>query len=445
MVQFPEHFRWGAGTYSYQVEGAANEDGRGESIWDRFCSVPGNILHGDSGLVACDHYHRYREDIGLMKELGVQMYHFSVAWPRIVPQGRGQVNARGLDFYDRLVDTLLEAGIEPYATLYHWDLPQILQDEQGGWGSRDTAYAFAEYVDIVSRHFGDRIHNWLTLNEPAVTAFEGYEDGIHAPGLRDSRLAWQTSHHFLLAHGLAVPIIRANGDARTRVGITLNFTALDPATDTEEDREAVHFLDGKLHRWFLDAIFRGAYPADVLAKLGALAPETEPGDAEIIARPLDFLGANYYTRSVVGRGNNDLVDFTSVRVDGAEYTAMDWEIYPQGIYDMLVRLHREYAVPHIYLVENGSAFPDVVEDDGRIHDPRRINYLREHLLQVHAAVAQGVPLDGYSVWSLMDNFEWSLGYSMRFGIIHIDYATQKRRIKDSGYWYRNIIANNGLR
>ncbi len=436
MVQFPEHFRWGAGTYSYQVEGAANEDGRGESIWDRFCSVPGNILHGDSGLVACDHYHRYREDIGLMKELGVQMYHFSVAWPRIVPQGRGQVNARGLDFYDRLVDTLLEAGIEPYATLYHWDLPQILQDEQGGWGSRDTAYAFAEYVDIVSRHFGDRIHNWLTLNEPAVTAFEGYEDGIHAPGLRDSRLAWQTSHHFLLAHGLAVPIIRANGDARTRVGITLNFTALDPATDTEEDREAVRFLDGKLHRWFLDAIFRGAYPADVLAKLGALVPETQP---------LDFLGANYYTRSVVGRGNNDLVDFTSVRVDGAEYTAMDWEIYPQGIYDMLVRLHREYAVPHIYLVENGSAFPDVVEDDGRIHDPRRINYLREHLLQVHAAVAQGVPLDGYSVWSLMDNFEWSLGYSMRFGIIHIDYATQKRRIKDSGYWYRNIIANNGLR
>jgi beta-glucosidase len=444
MVQFPEHFRWGAGTYSYQVEGAANEDGRGESIWDRFCSIPGNILNGDSGLVACDHYHRYREDIGLMKELGVQMYHFSIAWPRIVPQGRGQINARGLAFYDRLVDTLLESGIEPYATLYHWDLPQILQDQQGGWGSRDTAYAFAEYVDIVSRHFGDRIHNWLTLNEPAVTAFEGYEEGIHAPGLHDTRLAWQTSHHFLLAHGLAIPIIRANGDAQTRVGITLNFTALDPATDAEEDREAVRFLDGKLHRWFLDSIFRGAYPADILARLGDLAPRVQPGDAEIIARPLDFMGANYYTRSVISKGNGDLTDFKSVRVEGAEYTAMDWEVYPQGIYEMLTRLHREYAVPRIYLVENGSAFPDVVEDDGSVHDPRRINYLREHLLQVHAAVTQGVPLAGYSVWSLMDNFEWSLGYSMRFGIIHIDYATQKRTIKDSGYWYRNVIANHGL-
>ena len=445
MVQFPQHFRWGTGTYSYQVEGAANEDGRGESIWDRFCATPGNILNNDTGLVACDHYHRYPEDIQLMKKLGVHHYNFSIAWPRILPKGREQVNPRGFDFYDRLVDCLLEAGIEPFATLYHWDLPQALQDEVGGWASRETAYAFADYVDIVSRHFGDRIHNWLTLNEPAVTAFEGYELGIHAPGIKDARLAWQTSHHFLLAHGLAVPILRANGDQNTRVGITLNFTQLDPATSSPEDQAAVHFMDGKFHRWFLDPIFRGAYPADVLAQLGDLAPQTEPGDAEIIARPLDFLGANYYTRALISRSpTGNLDDFGSVRVEDAEYTEMDWEVHPRGIYNMLIRLHREYNIPQIYIVENGAAFADTLNEDGHVDDPRRINYLREHLLQVHAAVAEGVPLAGYSVWSLMDNFEWSLGYSMRFGVVYVDYPTQQRIIKASGYWYRDVIAANGL-
>lgn len=444
MVQFPEHFRWGVGTYSYQVEGAANDDGRGESIWDRFCATPGNILNGDSGLVACDHYHRYPEDIRLMQELGVHIYNFSIAWPRILPAGRGKVNAPGLDFYDRLVDTLLEAGIEPFATLYHWDLPQALQDELGGWANRETAYAFAEYVDIVSRHFGDRVHNWLTLNEPAVTAFEGHEEGIHAPGIRDARTAWQTSHHFLLAHGLAVPIVRANGDARTRVGITLNFTQLDPATATPQDQAAARFMDGKLHRWFLDPIFRGTYPADVLAQLGDLAPRTEPGDAEIIARPLDFLGANYYTRYLIQHSNDTVDEFPSVPVEGTEHTAMDWEVYPRGIYNMLVRLHREYAIPQIYVVENGAAFADTVKADGSIDDPRRINYLREHLLQVHQAITEGVPLAGYSAWSLIDNFEWSLGYSMRFGLIYVDYPTQQRTIKASGYWYRDVIATNSI-
>ncbi len=442
MVQFPESFRWGTGTYSYQVEGAANEDGRGESIWDRFCSLPGTILHGDTGLVACDHYHRYPEDVQLMQKLGVQMYHFSIAWPRIIPLGIGKVNPLGLDFYERLVDTLLAAGIEPYATLYHWDLPQALQDAQGGWGSRETAYQFADYVDVVSRRLGDRVHNWLTLNEPAVTAFEGHEDGIHAPGLRDSRLAWQTSHHFLLAHGLAVPILRANGDANTRVGITLNFTGIDPATPADE--ATARFLDGKFHRWFLDPIFRGAYPEDVLQQLGDMAPKTEPGDAEIIARPLDFLGANYYTHSIVKQSGESIENSTSLPVEGAEYTAMGWEVYPRGIYDVLVRLHREYAVPQIYIVENGAAFPDTVEEDGRVLDPRRINYLREHLLQVHAALAEGVPLKGYSVWALLDNFEWSLGYSMRFGITYVDYATQKRTLKASGEWYREVIERNGV-
>jgi beta-glucosidase len=442
MVQFPEHFRWGTGTYSYQVEGAANEDGRGESIWDRFCSQPGTILNGDTGMVACDHYHRYPEDVQILQNLGVHMYHFSIAWPRIIPQGIGKVNPLGLDFYERLVDTLLAAGIEPFATLYHWDLPQALQDVQGGWASRETAYQFADYVDVVSRRLGDRVHNWLTLNEPAVTAFEGNEDGIHAPGLRDPRLAWQTSHHFLLAHGLAIPILRANGDARTRVGITLNFTGIDPATPADEP--TARFLDGKMHRWFLDPIFRGSYPEDVLQHLGDLTPKTEPGDAEIIARPIDFLGANYYTHMVVQQTGDAIDTFTTLPVKGAEYTAMDWEVYPRGIYDVLLRLHREYAVPEIYIVENGAAFPDTMEEDGSILDPRRINYLHEHLLQVHAALDEGVPLKGYSVWALLDNFEWSLGYSMRFGIVHVDYATQKRTLKASGAWYREVIANNSV-
>ena len=445
MLHFPKHFHWGVSTYSYQVEGAANEDGRGESIWDRFCSIPGNILHHDTGLVACDHYHRYPEDIRLMQKLGVQLYNFSLAWPRILPTGRGQVNPRGFDFYDRLVDGLLEAGIEPYATLYHWDLPQALQDELGGWQSRETAYAFADYVDCVSRHFQGRIHHWLTLNEPAVTAFDGHESGVHAPGIRDARIAWQTSHHFLLAHGLAVPILRANGDGKTQVGITLNFTQIDPATPSPEDQAAARFLDGKLHRWFLDPLFRGEYPADILAQLGELAPKTEPSDAAIIAGPLDFLGANYYTRSLVTHSpTGSLNDFGSVKVEGADYTEMGWEVYPRGIYTMLSRLHREYHVPQIYIVENGAAFADTVSEDGKVEDPRRLDYLREHLLQVHAAIADGVPLAGYSVWSLMDNFEWSLGYSRRFGITYIDYPTQQRILKASGYWYREVIAANGL-
>lgn len=445
MARFPEHFRWGTGTYSYQVEGAAYEDGKGESIWDRFCATPGTILNGDNGLVACDHYHRYPEDVRLLRQMGVQMYHFSIAWPRIIPLGRGQVNQRGFDFYDRLIDTLLEANIEPFVTLYHWDLPQALQDAIGGWASRETAYAFAEYVDVVSRHYGDRVHNWITLNEPAVTAFEGHEEGIHAPGIKDARIAWQTSHHFLLAHGLAVQVLRKNCVSSTRVGITLNFTHTDPATSSAEDRAAARFIDGKMHRWFLDALFRGEYPDDVLARLGDVAPHVEPGDMDIIRQPLDFMGANYYTRYVVRHDDTAFDEFPSVYQEDAEHTAMDWEIYPRGIYDMLLRLHREYAIPQVYLVENGAAFPDVVGADGRVDDPQRINYLREHLLQVHAAIAEGVPLAGYSVWSLMDNFEWSLGYSMRFGLIYIDYATQRRIMKASGYWYRDVIANNEVR
>jgi beta-glucosidase len=445
MATFPEGFLWGAGTYAYQVEGAAFEDGKGESIWDRFCAQPGTILHGDTGLVACDHYHRYLEDIQLMKELGLDTYVFSVAWPRVIPQGRGEVNARGLDFYERLVDGLLEAGIEPFVTLYHWDLPQALEDQLGGWLNRDTAYAFAEYTDVVTKRLGDRVRRWLTLNEPAVTAFDAYESGAHAPGHRNQSEAWHSTHNFLLGHGLAVPIIRSNGTAETQVGITLNFTSIHPATDSEADKDAARFLDGKYHRWFLDPIFRGEYPSDVAERLGEYLPDIQSGDLEIISAPLDYLGANYYTRSVVGAspdGSRAIGNFAYFHQEQSEYTTMNWEIYPQGLYEHLTRLHRDYHIPAIYTIENGAAFNDTVSPDGQVHDPRRTNFLREHFLQLHRAISEGVPLRGHHVWALLDNFEWSLGYSQRFGITHINYETQQRTIKDSGYWYKNVIATN---
>lgn len=448
MLQFPTDFCWGAATASYQIEGAAHEDGRGESIWDRFCATPGNVLNNDNGDIACDHYHRYREDIRLMKELGLNAYRFSIAWPRILPTGRGQVNAAGLDFYDQLVDALLAEDIEPFATLYHWDLPQALQDEVGGWASRETASAFAEYTDIVSRRLGDRVHQWITLNEPYVSAFMGHETGAHAPGLRDPRVAWQASHHLLLAHGLAVPLLRSNGDPRTRVGITLSLSPFEPATASEDDRLLAQFLDGKSNRWFLDPVFRGSYPKDVLDLLpsfGDIVPEGEPGDAAIIARPLDFLGINYYFRMIVHqRPGSKFGTFDRVHPEGAEYTEMGWEVHPSGLYDLLTRFHKEYQIPALYVTENGAAFKDVVSEDGQVHDPRRVQYLHDHFTQAHTAMSEGVPLKGYFVWSLMDNFEWALGYTKRFGIVYVDYPTQRRIVKDSGKWYSDVIKRKAL-
>ena len=444
MAQFPENFLWGVATASYQIEGATREDGRGESTWDRFCATSGKVLNNDNGDVACDHYHRYREDVQLMRELGVNAYRFSIAWPRVLPNGRGQVNSAGLDFYDRLVDAILDAGIEPFVTLYHWDLPQALQDKVGGWGSRETAYAFAEYADVVSRRLRDRVHNWITLNEPYVNTFMGHESGEHAPGLKDARLAWQVSHHLLLAHGLAVPILRTNGSSQARVGITLSLTPTYAATSSAEDQLAAQFIDGRLNRWFLDPVFKGSYPSDVLTLLGDMAPKTEAGDAEIIAAPLDFLGVNNYFRAIISQGPGRFPDgIKRVRPEGAEFTAMDWEVYPEGLYDLLTRLHQEYSIPQYFITENGAAFNDTVSEDGHVHDPRRIQYLHDYLLQAQAAIAAGVPLAGYFVWSLMDNFEWAQGYSKRFGIVYIDYPTQRRIIKDSGYWYRDTIAANG--
>lgn len=442
-IIFPKGFVWGAATAAYQIEGAANEDGRGESIWDRFSHTPGNVLNGDTGDVADDHYHRWPQDVALMQSLGLKAYRFSIAWPRIIPDGIGAVNDAGLDFYDRLVDGLLAAGIEPFVTLYHWDLPQALQD-RGGWPNRDSAAWFADYTAVVSRRLGDRVHNWITLNEPWVSAFLGYMMGVHAPGIRDPKAAMQATHHLLLAHGQAVSILRRNGNGATRVGITLNLTWVDPASDRPEEVEAARRQDGFANRLFLDPVFKGCYPGDFMELCGDLAPQIEEGDLQQISAPLDFLGVNYYTRSVVADDPNmPMLRTRSIQPAGAEYTEMGWEVYPEGLYRLLRRLHEEYAPDAIYITENGAAFPDTVES-GRVHDERRIAYLREHLTSCWRAIQEGVPLRGYFVWSLLDNFEWGYGYSKRFGIVFVDYATQERIPKDSAFFYRDVIAANGL-
>jgi len=443
-VQFPPGFLWGAATASYQIEGGYAEDGKGESIWDRFCRTPGKVHNADRGDVACDHYHRYREDIELMAGLGLNAYRFSLAWTRIFPQGGGALNRPGMDFYDRLVDGLLDAGIQPFVTLYHWDLPQALQD-RGGWANRDTVYYFRDYAAAVFERFGDRVHHWITHNEPWVVAFLGHETGIHAPGIRDLRTAVQASHHLLLSHGEAVRILREIGDEEARAGITLNLSPVHPATDAQDDHDAAQRFDGYLNRWFLGSLYRSAYPEDMLAEYGPLAPDVEEGDMEIIAEPTDFLGVNYYSRSVIRYDPAaGFLRAQGIRPAGSEYTEMNWEIYPEGLYELLKHLHDEYSPPVLYITENGAAFADEIGSDGKVHDPRRIHYFREHFLQAHRAIDEGIPLKGYFIWTLMDNFEWSFGYSRRFGLTYTDYPTQTRIVKSSGDWYREVIQNNGV-
>ena len=445
LLAFPESFIWGAATAAYQIEGAWDEDGKGPSIWDVFCRVPGAIQNGDTGDVACDHYHRWREDVVLMRELGLQAYRFSISWPRVLPEGKGKVNRPGLDFYDRLVDALLAADIRPFVTLYHWDLPQALQEE-GGWPVRDTACRFADFADVVSRRLGDRVRRWITLNEPWVAAYAGYGNGYHAPGIRNPLAAVQATHHLLLAHGLAVPVLRENGDAATQVGITLNLSPVHPASDRPADEEAAHRYDGFLNRWFLDPLFCGHYPEDMLEMLGSALPDRYEEDLETIAVPVDFLGVNYYTRTVVADDPDSVVVETrEVKPAGRPYTEMGWEVYPEGLYEILTRVHRDYAPPCIYITENGAAFADQVDAEGRVHDAQRVGFLREYIAQAHCALEEGVPLAGYFVWTLLDNFEWAYGYSKRFGIVYVDFATQERIVKDSGIWYRGVIAENGVR
>lgn len=439
---FPANFLWGAATAAYQIEGATSEDGRGSSIWDDFAATPGKTYQGDSGAVAANHYHLVNEDTDLMHQLGLGAYRFSIAWPRILPEGRGTLNNAGLDFYDRLVDTLLAKGIMPFATLYHWDLPSVLE-AAGGWVNRDTAYAFADYAEIVTRRLGDRVTNWITLNEPWCSAYLGYGIGIHAPGKKDRQAAINASHHLLLAHGLSVPRIRAAAGANAQVGISLNVSQIYGADDRPETQRDVKLADAFSNGWFLDPVFRGQYTEHLFEHFALAEPPIEHDDLAIISTPLDFLGINYYSRQVVrGSATQPLADqCQSVSpVPEACYTDMAWEIYPQGLRDFLVRLHQDYSIPSIYVTENGAAFKDHQDDGGEVNDPRRVDYLRGHVASLAEAIEQGVPLRGYFVWSLMDNFEWAEGYSKRFGIIYVDYATQARILKESGYWYSDLLA-----
>jgi len=436
ILPFPPGFLWGAATAAYQIEGAWDADGRGESIWDSFSHTPGKTRDGDTGDTACDHYHLFQQDIALMGQLGLKAYRFSISWPRVIPAGRGKVNPAGLDFYDRLVDALLGANIEPLVTLYHWDLPQALQ-ETGGWGARDTCAAFADSAALMVRRLGDRVHRWATLNEPSASAFAGHRSGEHAPGFRDRKLALQAAHHLLLAHGLAVQAIRAV-EPGVEAGIVLCLWPCEPISGSQEDVAAAELAWRQGDAWFLDPIFCAHYPPAAWEANGPEAPHVQPGDLAVIAQRLDFLGINYYSRSL--RGAQGVIS----PVPGSEYTEMGWEVHPPAFRRLLLRVHREYPLPPLYITENGAAFADELSADGCVHDPRRIEYLRRHLIQARRAMDEGVDLRGYFAWSLMDNFEWANGYSKRFGLVYVDYPTQQRIVKDSGAWYRGVIARNGV-
>jgi beta-glucosidase len=429
--QFPPHFTWGVATSSFQIEGAAHEDGKGESIWDRFCRQPGAIADASNGDVACDHYHRLESDLDLIASLGVNCYRFSIAWPRVQPKGHGDFNPKGLDFYERLVDGLKARGIRAFATLNHWDLPQALQD-RGGWNDRDTVHRFVDYARHVQARLGDRLDGITTHNEPWVIAVLGHEQGNFAPGIKSRKIAHQVCHHLLLSHGLALQALRADG-ARSELGIVLNLASCMPATAMPADIAAAAMADARGRRWYADPLFKGCYPDEVMAELGADAPVVQAGDMAAIAQPMDYLGVNYYTRSVVSASGEDW----KAKERGLPITDMDWEIYPQGLTDLLVLLHRDYpGLPPVYVTENGATV-----QHGRVQDDDRIAYLRDHIAAVAAAMRQGVPMAGYMVWSLMDNFEWASGYLKRFGIVHVDYDTQVRTPKASAEWYRDFLAH----
>ncbi|WP_327087124.1 GH1 family beta-glucosidase [Nonomuraea sp. NBC_01738] len=450
-MTFPEDFVWGAATASYQIEGATREDGRGQSIWDTFSRTAGKVIAGDTGDTACDHYHRYADDVRLMRSLNLGAYRFSVSWPRVQPSGSGPVNARGLDFYDRLVDELLKADISPYLTLYHWDLPQPLED-LGGWPHRDTAYRFAEYAQAVHDRLGDRVREWTTLNEPWVSAFLGYGSGVHAPGRTDADAAARAAHHLLLGHGLAAGALRAAGARGIMLVINsapvmTRAQVLDPDAEVSAaDATAIELTDALLTRQFLDPVLLGRYPEAAPAARHAL-----DGDLEIISAPIDLVGVNYYNPCVVAAAPDAPADpaWPGLRgvafhdLPGIPATAMGWPVVPHGLSRLLVRLSRAYPRTGLMVTENGAAFEDHVSG-GRVHDEERLAYLREHIGAVADALEQGADVRGYLVWSLLDNFEWAEGYRRRFGIVHVDYATQERTPKDSALWYRDVIAGNRL-
>ncbi len=437
-VDLPTDFLLGVSTSSYQIEGAASEAGRSPSIWDTFCATPGKIVDGSDGAVACDHYHLWPQDLDLITALGFRAYRFSIAWPRVIPAGTGKANEAGLDFYERLVDGMLERGLEPHATLYHWDLPQVLED-RGGWTDRDTALAFADYADVVSARLGDRVRTYATLNEPWCSAFLGYAYGEHAPGRRDWQACQLAIHHLLLAHGLAVPRLRAN--TSSPVGIVLNFTPGYPAG--AGDQEACRRYDALNHRVFLDPLFAGSYPAPLLDN--GISFPVRDGDLAAIAAPLDFLGVNFYTRALIA--DDPGAPWPSVRTlpaTGSEHTAMGWEVYPDALEALLVRLSALTGLP-LYVTENGAAYDDLIVDaanagagDQEVPDPQRLDYFRTHLAALTRAVSAGADVRGYFAWSLLDNFEWAYGYTKRFGIVHVDLATQVRTPKHSALWLAQL-------
>ncbi len=438
-IMFPDDFVWGTTTSAYQTEGAVREDGRGETIWDRFTHTPGKVRDGSTGDFACDSYHRYRDDIDLMRRLGVNAYRFSVAWSRIYPEGYGRLNRAGLDHYERVVDALLAANITPYLTLYHGDLPQAIQD-RGGWANRDAISAFAEYADTLSRRLGDRIAHWVTHNEPGHVAYHGYITGENAPGLRSWKTGLQVAHNVLVSHGEAVPILRANGNTATEVGIAVGVTPCYPATDREADLAAVVRYDGFANRWYLDPLIRGKYPDDLMERFGADAPEIRAADMTTIATPIDFLGVNYATHAVI---RDDLAPpIMAARVSRDDETDLAGV---EGLSDTLTRVQREYAPASILITGNGA--PDNTEPDvhGVIHDRARIEYLRAIFPQLLRALDAGVPLRGYFLWTLMDCFAFPGGYSTRFGIAYTDFATQTRTLKESGHWYARVIAEGEIR
>jgi beta-glucosidase len=451
-MPFPDGFAWGAATASYQIEGGVHEGGRGPSIWDTFAHTPGRIADGETGDVADDHFHRYAEDVGLLADLGATHYRFSFAWPRLQPDGRGALNPAGVDFYSRLLDALLERGIQPWATLYHWDLPQALEDA-GGWPVRDTAQRFAEYAALVHERFHDRFGNWTTLNEPWCSAFLGYASGNHAPGRQEPAAALAAAHHLMLGHGLAVEAMRAQ-DAGSTYGITLNLYPVDPATDADADRDAARRIDAVTNRIFLDPLLRGRYPDDLRADVAAVSDLSfiADGDEKTIAAPLDVLGVNYYSRHVVRSSGSPQEGRSTAWVGSSDVvsvpralptTEMGWEIDPQGLYDVLSRVYREYGPLPLYVTENGAAYADAPDADGAVHDPQRVEYLDSHFRTAHRAIQDGIDLRGYFVWTLMDNFEWAWGFTKRFGLVYVDYPTQRRIPKDSARWFAEVTRRNG--
>jgi len=440
---FPRGFIWGTATAAYQIEGGVNEDGRGPSIWDTFAHTPGKIDDNTTGDTTCDHYHRYPEDIALMKDLGIRNYRMSLSWSRIFPEGTGKINQKGLDFYNRLTDGLLEAGITPYMTLFHWDLPQALQDK-GGWASRDTALAYRDYAETATKALGDRVKNWMTHNEPWVHAFVGHLYGAHAPGLKDLKTALQSAHHMLLAHGLALPVIRANAEG-ARAGLVNNLEWIESASEDIRDRDAALRHDGAFNRWFLDPLYYGSYPQDMMEWYGTDAPEIQTGDMKIISTPMDFLGVNFYTRRIIAHeSQGNFLNCRQVRypfMKKSDYE--EWENNAEGLYRLLIRLKKDYGNPELMITENGTPLQDKPEK-GEVHDPERIDYLFRHMGAAWQAIQDGVRLKGYFVWSLLDNFEWCLGFTKRFGLIYTDYESGTRIVQDSGRWYKKVCQTNTI-